>query len=216
MGDRSFFEGPPPDSEEEEPMSTSRTDSAARRLAELEAARPVGAGVLDIEAAFTAHADGVRRFLGRLGLGAMEAEDVTSEVFLIAYEKRERFDPTREVRPWLLGIAAKLAKQHQRRQWVSRLLSLKLGREIESGDRGRDPLESILDVEDSERMRRALAKLPERKRTLLVLREYEGLSAEEIGFALDLPESTVYSALHYARRELLKLYRRELTLEALR
>jgi RNA polymerase sigma-70 factor (ECF subfamily) len=74
----------------------------------------------------------------------------------------------------------------------------------------------MLAAEDAARMRAALEKLPDKKRALLVMRELEGLSAEEIGFALQMPEATVYSALHYARKDLLKQYRRLLALEAVR
>lgn len=189
--------------------------SAARRLDERELA---GSSVaeLDVEEAYAQHAMGVRRFLGRLGLRGAEVEDAASETFLVAYEKRSEFDSTRPVRPWLLGIAAKLAKRTQRRRWVRRLLSLKLERQELPLAQAKDPLAAMLEEEDVARVRRAMDRMSERKRTLLVLREYEGLSAEEIGYALGLPEATVYSALHYARKELVKNYRREMLMEAVR
>src|SRR5262245_53776828 len=81
---------------------------------------------LDLEQAFERHAQSVNRFLRRMGLGAQEAEDVMSETFLVAYEKRDTFDTARPVRPWLFGIAVRLAKQHRRRSWFKRLLFSRL------------------------------------------------------------------------------------------
>lgn len=172
---------------------------------------------LDLEHAFAAHAEQICRFLRRLGLGRHEAEDLMAETFLVAHQKRADFDPARPVRPWLMGISARLLKRHRRKMWFSSLLSLKLEREAASLDREeKDAEHALLEQEDAARMRRALDTLNDRKRTMLVMRELEGLSGEEIAFALGMPEATVYSALHYARKDLLKQYRRLLALEAMR
>jgi RNA polymerase sigma-70 factor, ECF subfamily len=170
---------------------------------ELRAASSAG---LDVKAAFASEAQNVRRFLRCIGFSPAEAEDLTAETFLIAHEKRLEFDPSRPARPWLYGIAVRLAKRQRRARWLRALLSLRLEREpLAALD---DVEETLVSREDAARVKRALESLPEKKRTLLILREYEGLSAEEIGEALEMPAATVYSALHYARKELLKRYRR--------
>lgn len=177
------------------------------------AAQPSGSA-LDVEAAWVQHGEGVRRFLSRLGLSRADAEDLAVEVFLVAHEKRSSFDAERPVRPWLFGIAVKLAQRQRRRLLVRRLLSL--GLERQPAPEVDDPLGNLLGREDEARVRRALLALPEKKRALLVLREWEELSVAEIGRTLSMPEATVCSALHYARRELLKQYRRLLVMEATR
>jgi RNA polymerase sigma-70 factor (ECF subfamily) len=53
-----------------------------------------------------------------------------------------------------------------------------------------------------------LAKLPPKKRTVLVLFEIEGLSAKEISDVVGCPENTVWSRLHHARAEMVKAARR--------
>ena len=61
-----------------------------------------------------AHQEPVFRF-AYLFLGdADDAEDITQETFLRAYHNLKRFDPTRPLRPWLLSIAANLAKNRHR------------------------------------------------------------------------------------------------------
>lgn len=74
---------------------------------------------LDDPAAFAAvfdrHYDAIQRFLWtRVG---RRAEDVTSEVFKVAFQQRERYDPSfPSARPWLFGIASRLAKQQHRQE----------------------------------------------------------------------------------------------------
>ena len=58
--------------------------------------------------AFFEHAERLQRFFTRVGLSTAEAEDLTSETFLIAHEKQARFDRTRPALPWLFGIANQL------------------------------------------------------------------------------------------------------------
>jgi RNA polymerase sigma-70 factor, ECF subfamily len=170
------------------------------------------AEVLDLRRAFFEHGQRIRSFLERLGHPRADAEDLVSEAFLIAHERRDRFDPSRPMLPWLFGIAINASKKHRRRQWMKRLLQLALASEL--ADRTGDDLErTLVEREDRGRVRRTLAEMPESKRTLLLLREYEELSAEEIGLALDMPVNSVYSALHYARKEFLRRYRQKKLLE---
>jgi|SRR5215207_3868104 len=87
--------------------SRARADSAilAESRLEPDASRTV----------FERHFDAVHRFVcARLGLAL--ADDITSETFLIAFERRHRFDSSYgSARPWLLGIAANLIRGHHRR-----------------------------------------------------------------------------------------------------
>jgi RNA polymerase sigma-70 factor (ECF subfamily) len=170
---------------------------------------------LDVRRAFGDHAPRVRGFLGRLGIRSADLEDLSAETFLIAHLHRERFDPGRPVLPWLLGIAARLARKHRRKIWMRGLLDRAVS--LAASEPAEPRLEERLgQAEDQARVRRALEQLPEKKRLLLVLREYEELSCAEIGVALEMPEASVYSALHYARKELLKRYRRLEITEGLR
>src|SRR5262249_20360811 len=106
-----FFEDPDAGSEHPGTMLAPK----AMAVSDVPAARVVDGG-----RAYE-HAGRVRAFLLRIGVAAADAEDLTAETFLIAHEERDRFDASREVLPWLFGIAAVLARRYRRRRWALRL-----------------------------------------------------------------------------------------------
>jgi RNA polymerase sigma-70 factor (ECF subfamily) len=67
---------------------------------------------------------------------------------------------------------------------------------------GSRPAEALDRAEKAAAVRRAVARLPEHSRAALILREYEGLSYQEIAEALNIPIGTVMSRLNYARKRL--------------
>ena len=171
---------------------------------------------IDVRAAFFEHGDRVRRFAARLGLSQSDADDVASEVFLVAHTRREAFQAGRAVLPWLFGIAIRIARRHRRRAWMHSVLATALSRDAPVAEVAPRAEETLVAAEDAARVRRVLDAMPDRKRALLVMREYEGLSAEQIGEALGVPVGTVYSSLHHARKELVRRYRQQLTVEGVR
>src|SRR5579875_2926982 len=65
---------------------------------------------------FDRHAPHIHRYLVRR-IGPDAAEDALAEAFLVAFEKRARYDTSyRDARPWLYGIAANVAGQHRREE----------------------------------------------------------------------------------------------------
>jgi RNA polymerase sigma factor (sigma-70 family) len=142
---------------------------------------------------------------GRLGPGI--ADDLAAETFLVAFRKRDRFDPARgSVRPWLYGIATILVGQH-RREETRRYRAL-----ARAGRRVLDPVEShddrVADAVTAERLGRqlagALADLGRGDRDVLLLVAISELSHEEVALALDIPYGTVGSRLNRARKKLRK------------
>ncbi len=128
------------------------------------------------------------------------AEDIAQDTFLKAWQALPRFRPRGEevtgFRAWLCRIAVNTAIDEMRRQRpVTDLDQVPL-----TG--GTRPAEAFERVEDAEAVRAAIARLPERSRAALILREYEGLSYQEIAEALDIPIGTVMSRLNYARKRL--------------
>ena len=67
------------------------------------------------EAIVRAHQGAIYGYLRTRVLPASEAEDLTQEVFLRFYTARARFDSANMIRPWLLGIARNLLKEHMRK-----------------------------------------------------------------------------------------------------
>lgn len=137
-----------------------------------------------------------------------DAEDVSQEVFLKVYRSLPRFHRRSSLFTWIYRVAVNAAhdwgKKHRRHRHAS------LSRSPEgSGNEILDPVAEgeipAAGLEEGERIRAvhaALAELPERYRTILVLRELEGLTYEEIADALSLKKGTVESRLFRARQML--------------
>jgi RNA polymerase sigma factor (sigma-70 family) len=146
--------------------------SAKREVAQGEAPPEVGSELGERLRAFGAELDYVYRSLRRHGVSRVDAEDLAQEVFLIAWRRRADFDRQRPLRPWLAGIATKLAQQHRRRP-----------REIPT-DAAAHPEPAVVprpeELDARVLVMRVLANLPERHRAVLVLHELDGLSVEEI------------------------------------
>ena len=150
---------------------------------------------------FERHFSLVYRFLS-LRAGEQSAADLASETFVIAFRRRADYDLSRpDARPWLLGIAANLARRQCRSERRRRETLLRLGRErpLESQD---DALARLDAGANSESVRAAVAELAPDERDLLLLFACVGLSYEEIAEALSLPIGTVRSRIHRLRHKL--------------
>lgn len=146
--------------------------------------------------ALARHFSTVWRALRRFGVHERNADDAAQHVFLQFASRLDIVEPGRE-RPYLLGIASKVAANVRRQQARSREepaddLDAQLG-EAESP-------ESLLDHEQRrQRLDVALATLPDEQREVFVLYELEGFSLPEIARALELPLGTATSRLRRAR-----------------
>jgi RNA polymerase sigma-70 factor (ECF subfamily) len=124
-----------------------------------------------------------------------DAEDAVQEAFLHAYKALHRFLPDQAFGAWLHRIVANAALDITRRRKVRD--ADELPETIASPFR--DPAEAS---ELATRLREALATLPERQRSVIVLHDVEGFKHAEIGTMLGIPEGTARSDLHYARSHL--------------
>ena len=124
-----------------------------------------------------------------------DAEDAVQEGFLRAYQALDRFDAGQSFGAWLNRIVANAALDLSRRRKVRAADELS----DTYASAFRDPAE---DRELSERLRAALATLPERARAVLVLHDIEGFTHAEIGELLGIPGGTARSDLHHARQKL--------------
>lgn len=124
-----------------------------------------------------------------------DAEDAVQEGFLRAYQALDRFDAGQSFGAWLNRIVANAALDLSRRRKVRAADELS----DTYASAFRDPAE---DRELSERLRAAMATLPERARAVLVLHDIEGFTHAEIGELLGIPGGTARSDLHHARQKL--------------
>ncbi|MGI5486609.1 RNA polymerase sigma factor [Microtetraspora malaysiensis] len=147
----------------------------------------------------------IHAYLGRR-LDRQAADDLTAEVFLAAFRKRETFDPERgEVRPWLYGIATNLISSHRRTE-TRRLAALQRSATAHDGGAERSHEERVVTRIDAAsaqgRLAAELRALPDGDRDVLLLSALGELSHEEVAKALDIPYGTVASRLWRVRRKL--------------
>ena len=123
-----------------------------------------------------------------------DAEDVTQTTFLNAYRALQRGEKVRNLRAWLFAIAHNVCRQRFRTN----------ARRPQQVELDPDVAEAYVDEDapTAEEIRKAMSHLNFNQRTILVLREIEGLSYEEIAATLDLPLGTVKTYIHRARHEL--------------
>jgi len=146
------------------------------------------------------YADDVYRIALRLTGSSADAYDVTHDVFLGLPEATQRYDPERDFPAWLRGVAVRTAQMSIRAVGRRREVGLSglAGRAVGPG---RDPVVGRLTLE------RALDQLSPVLRSVVVLRELEGLSYAEIAGLLGITESAVAVRLHRARRRLREILR---------
>jgi RNA polymerase sigma-70 factor (ECF subfamily) len=132
-----------------------------------------------------------------------EAEDVAQESFLRAYQGFSRLRDRERFRAWLARIAWRLA--------LDRIRSRKRREQRELAAVPSVPQPTCEDLAASSEFQRRLAAaiegLPEKLRLVLTLAAVEGHDVREVSRLLDLPEGTVKSRLHLARKRLLEMLR---------
>jgi len=150
-----------------------------------------------------------------------EALDLTQEVFIRAHRSLGQFRGEAHFGSWLLAIAVNQCR-NRLKHWKSRArskhdsLSTPIGEEgsdlrRELPDPGTTAAEALEGRQLEELVREELKHVDGEYRTVLVLRELQGVSYEEIARMLDVPIGTVKSRLHRGRTELRELLRRRLT-----
>src|SRR2546421_5490907 len=152
------------------------------------------------------HSPSVHRFISALGIPLEEREDAAQDVFVAVYRSLARFRGEAQLSTWIYRIAARHAVRLGRRRRVREFLSTLAVREPPPPP-APDPSERASHLLLLDRM---LSKLNPKKRTVFVLFEIEGLRVDEIARVVGCPENTVWSRLHHARAEMLKMARRSL------
>jgi len=137
--------------------------------------------------------------------GREEAEDVSQDAFLRAFHRLDRFRGDAPFRSWLLRITHNAALDHLARRRAEPVDPETLDRDEPSA--ARPPADRLEVRERIERLERKLHGLNPQHRVVLVLRDAEGLSYEEIADITDTPIGSVKGRLHRARREFVEMLR---------
>lgn len=145
------------------------------------------------------HYPGVIKVIYRM-CGDMElAQDAAQDAFIRAWSHLPTFRPGTSLRNWLYRIAINAALDVLRRDAKIADTDFET---LSMPDPQAGPEAALLQKERTVAVRQAILALTEASRSVLVLREYGGLTYHEIAAALDIPLGTVMSRLNYARNQL--------------
>src|SRR3981081_1892085 len=141
-----------------------------------------------------------------------DARDVCQETFLRAFRALPGFRGQAKFSSWLYRIALNLCRDWIRRQRRTPVVQLPEDVDVMELAAAREPPEESEAVgarhDLTRRVEKAMAKLPEEQRTAIILKEYHGLTFQEIADLAGCPLSTVktrlYQGLAVLRRELAK------------
>lgn len=137
-----------------------------------------------------------------------DAEDISQDSFIKAYNSLSSFRGESSFSSWLFRIVSNTCLDHLRKQKNHQTLSLSTENEDEEteefdiADESFSPEELLEKKLTKESIQRGLGKLSEEHRAVLVLREIQGMSYDEIADALQIESGTVKSRIARARKKL--------------
>lgn len=179
-------------------MSTASTSSEPARLQ----ARP------RFEDVYARERDYVWRTLRRLGVPERHLEDVAHDVLVVVHAKLGQYDPSRPLRPWLFGIAMRVASDFRRSAKNARETPRDDLDPLDDGPRAPGPHAALEAAEARALVLRALDSLDDDRRAVFVLHELDGEAIPQVAEALSIPVNTAYSRLRVAREEFAATVRR--------
>jgi RNA polymerase sigma factor (sigma-70 family) len=142
-----------------------------------------------------------RYVAGRLGVDA--ADDVAAETFLVAFGRRDRFQPgSGSLRPWLFGIATNLVARHRRKEARHYRALARAGAEPAAVSHETQVVDAVVARRLQPRLAAALTTLPRGERDVIVLVALGQLSHHEVAEALGISYGTVGSRLSRARKKI--------------
>lgn len=146
----------------------------------------------------------IYRFLGDL----VESEDIVQETFYRVYKNKHYYKEVAKFSTWIYTIAGNLAKTELRRRKRRKVFSIHketaAEKELELPDLKSDPEKEVNTVITENIIQKAITSLPQKFRQVIVLRDIQGFSYEEISNIIKVPLGTVKSRVNRARLKLQK------------
>ena len=153
-----------------------------------------------------------------------EALDISQEAFVKVYKYLDHFKGDSSFYTWLYRITVNICIDALRKKQALRGEQVELDEAVKMdtaeanigalGSRlGTNPQKSALRKELAEKIQQALETVPEKHRAILLLREVEGMSYEDLSRTLQIPKGTVMSRLFHARTKVQKILSEYLELD---
>jgi RNA polymerase sigma-70 factor (ECF subfamily) len=149
-----------------------------------------------------------QRLVYRIAFGVLrdtaDAEEITQDVFLRAYRKVSGLRDPGKFRAWVARMSWRLALNRQRAAGRSRRRETSWWQASNPGPGDAEQMAAQREFES--RLREEIERLPEKLRAVLLMSAVEDLQAPEIAVVLGIPDGTVRSRLHLARKQLLRAF----------
>jgi len=143
--------------------------------------------------------DKLFRLALRITLDRDEAEDVVQDTLLRLWERRDELPQLQSIEAYSMTMCRNLALDRNK---AARHSNLPLNEEQDSPIVTRTPLDELDDKQRMQQLMELINTLPEQQRSIILLRDVEGHSYEEIAQMLNIPLSQVKVYLHRARQRL--------------
>ena len=144
----------------------------------------------------------IYRFLGDF----VEAEDIVQETFYRVYKNKHYYKEVAKFSTWIYTIAGNLAKTELRRRKRRKIFSIHketaVEKELDLPDLKADPEKEVNTIVTEKLIQKAITNLPQKFRQVIVLRDIQGFSYEEISSIIKVPLGTVKSRVNRARLKL--------------
>jgi RNA polymerase sigma-70 factor (ECF subfamily) len=157
---------------------------------------------VDLTAAFHAHGRMLARLAARYEGPDADLEDIIQDVFLLAQRDLRRFRGQSRISTWLYLITLNVIRKRRRRRRVLSWVGLAEASHVE--DEEPAPAELLARKQESVRLYRALDRLSERDRTMIVMFDLEGKTGAQVAELLGAKLATVWVWRHRAQSALLK------------
>jgi RNA polymerase sigma-70 factor (ECF subfamily) len=157
------------------------------------------------ETTLSGYIDGLFGYAMVLTRNPAEAADLVQETYLRALKAKESLGPGSNVKSWLLTILRNIwLNQLRQKRSAPQIVELEAHEDIAGMaiETSKDPHAQYVSKMEQEKVRNAIQQLPVEFREIIVLREYEELSYQEIAAMLECPTGTVMSRLARARAKL--------------
>lgn len=154
------------------------------------------------------HHDEIHRYLWR-GLWSggspqpdQQAEDLTQEAFMRAFEAYGSIRSTKHLRAWLYKIATNCLRSHWNRSHVA---STNIDHELPLEGPAAQPLERLLDEEREQHLHTAISQLPDKQRLAVIMRHLDGLEYRDIAQVLACSQESARANVSHGLRRLREL-----------
>jgi RNA polymerase sigma-70 factor (ECF subfamily) len=144
----------------------------------------------------------IYRFIGEIN----ESEDIVQETFYRVYKNKHYYKEVAKFSTWIYTIAGNLAKTELRRRRRRKIFSIHketaAEKDIDLPDKKSDPEKEVNTILTEKVIHKAISSLPPKFRQVIILRDIQGFSYEEISGIIKVPLGTVKSRVNRARLRL--------------